>query len=263
MASAHWQRLRRDITGRILYPRFQKIVRETGGLMRAKAYRRLCELARDAADLDIVEVGAGGGGSGISMALGVQEAGKHSRVVVIDRCEGASRLEIGGYDDNLAFLHGNLERFGVADRVRVCPFYLTEETAGKVFEQVESEQLAGLAHDADGRIDRDFTIFWPRLIDGGFIAIDDCRNRAPFQPRTPRTPDGGIKSLVTFRLLQRFTEWGLFRETDRVRGTVFGVKPAGADLARFDPAVCAEIIAGVERERRAYLDARGLTDDIA
>ena len=44
---------------------------------------------------------------------------------------------------------------------------------------------------------------------------------------------------------------------------MFGVKPPGADFSRLDPIVCREIAEGVERERRSFLDAKGLRDEIA
>jgi hypothetical protein len=52
-----------------------------------------------------------------------------------------------------------------------------------------------------------------------------------------------------------FIEWGLVQPTRQMGNTLFGIKPPGADFARFDLAECERAIAGVESERDAALNA--------
>ena len=111
-------------------------------------------------------------------------------------------------------------------------------------------------HDADGRIDRDFVLLWSVLRPGGLIVVDDYENRASFQPVSPRSPDGGTKSLLTFRLLKQFMRWGLVTRRRVVGNTFFGCKPENADFRLFDSAVCHRILRDVEAERDTYLLSR-------
>jgi hypothetical protein len=109
--------------------------------------------------------------------------------------------------------------------------------------------IAGFMSDADGHLDRDFALFWPQLIPGGAMVIDDYSNRRDtFRPVSARHPQGGTKRLLVYRLLNQLMVWGLFQRRGRFRDTIFGTKPARADFGRFDPAVCATIRAGVAQE---------------
>src|SRR5262249_20449188 len=182
---------------------------------------------------DIVEVGAGSGSATIAMALALREANRQCRIVSVEKCEGGSRLEHGDRAANMTLLEGNLLQFGVRDRIVLYPHALTNENSAEVLAQIRTKQIGALVHDADGRIDRDFSLFWPLLRADGLIIIDDYENRPSFQPVSPRSPDGGTKSLVTFRLLNQFEQWGLVAR-DRVMGnTYFGHKPTQADFNRF------------------------------
>jgi hypothetical protein len=61
--------------------------------------------------------------------------------------------------------------------------------------------------------------------------------------------------VITYRLTNLFIEWGLVQPTRQMGNTLFGIKPPGADFARFDLAECERVIAGVESERDAALNA--------
>jgi predicted O-methyltransferase YrrM len=239
---------------RLRYGRFEEMRMHTSGMLRARVYQQLYETITRAPDLDVVEVGAGGGASSIALAWAFQDNHRESKLIVIEKCEGGSRTYYGDYRINYNILTANLQKYGVRDYIRLYPKYLTLKNKDEVLALIDTNRIGGLIHDADGRIDRDFLIFWPLLVSGGVIIIDDFEDKPEFQPISTQSPDGGTKKLRTYRLLNQFMQWGLF-ETDRiVDGTVFGHKPAEADFGRFKLDECAAIIDQIMAERHRYVD---------
>lgn len=243
--------------GRMMYPRFYDLKARTHGMLNPMIYRQMYLLAREQPDLDIVEVGGAAGAGSVALALGMKESGKRSGLVVVEKLKGGSRAVLGDYQRNLEIINGNFRQFGVDQVVRLYPHELTMENGAEVRALVRTPEIAAFVHDADGRLDRDFFLFWPLLRPGGLIIVDDYANSPHFKPISERNPQGGIKSVMTFRLLNQMIEWGLFRATRHMGNTVFGIKPAGADFSRFDREACRRIIEQVERERDAYLARTG------
>jgi predicted O-methyltransferase YrrM len=228
--------------------RFAELQRNTRGMLNPLVYRRLYRLAFAGPDLPIVEVGGATGSGSIALAWGLKEAGKRSKVIVIEKMEGGSRTQVGDYQQNLDLVLGNFRRFGVEEQVELFPHELTMENGHEVV-RLAGGPIAAFMSDADGRIHRDFQLFWPLLVTGGSIVIDDYSASADYKPVSAAHPQGGAKCMFAYRLLNQMMAWGLFRKEWRLQQTVFGVKPQGADISRLDPAVCEEIIAQVERER--------------
>lgn len=224
-------------------------------MLRAATYKRLHKAAMRLPDLGVVEIGAGSGASSIALAWAMKDANRTSKVVVVEKCEGGSRSRFGDYRANLDILDRNLKRFGARDAIRLYPQHLTMETKDEVLALIGAERIGGLMHDADGRIDRDFAIFWPMLIDDGLIVIDDYYGKANFKPISPKFPLGGTKNLITYRLVNQFVAWGLMEIDTIDRFTVFGHKPRGADFSRFDPTVCERIVDTVLDEHPGYREA--------
>jgi predicted O-methyltransferase YrrM len=216
-------------------------------------YRRMYLLAREQPDLDMVEIGGAAGAGSVALALGMKESGKRSGLIVVEKLQGGSRATLGDYQRNLEIINGNFRDFGVDNVVRLYPHEITMENGSEVRALVQTREIAAFVHDADGRLDRDFFLFWPLLRPGGLIIVDDYANSPHFKPISERNPQGGIKSVMTFRLLNQMIDWGLFRPTRHMGNTVFGLKPAGADFSRFDREACRRIIEQVERERDAFL----------
>jgi Methyltransferase domain len=239
----------------LLFPKFFRLKLATDGLLPVRVYREMYFRTRELPDLDIVEIGAGSGSCTIAMALALHDAGRKCRIISVEKCEGGSRLDYGDRQTNLNLLEMNLVRFGVCDHVALYPHYLTLENSPDVVRLIRTGQISALVHDADGRIDRDFAVFWPLLRPDGLIVIDDYENRPEFQPVSPRRPDGGTKSLVTFRLLNQFMKWGLVTRSCVVGNTFFGYKPQGADFSRFSADVCRRIAGDVDAERDRYLQS--------
>jgi len=238
--------------------RFKRLKKQTRGMMHYDAYMRFYEEVLQFPDLDVVEVGGAGGAGSISLAWGLRDSGKSSRVLVVEKCRGGSRTAGGTYKANLDALMDRFGEFGVRDFVQVFPHSLTFENAHEAVAMLGTEQISALVHDADGRIDRDFLFFWPLLIDGGLIVVDDYDDC--FQAK--RMPDGSMrvygKKALTVRLLDQFRDWGLFEKRGEIQGAVFGVKPPGADFSRFDRRFCEKLVeenAQECRQREAKLSS--------
>jgi predicted O-methyltransferase YrrM len=169
--------------------RWKALKAESSGMLSPVVYRELYRLARDAPDLDIIEIGGAAGAGSIALALGVKESGKRSGVIVAEKLEGGSRVEFGDRSSNQQIIEENFRKFGVLDQVRFFPHEVTMENGGEVSALFRSGEIAVLVHDADGRVDRDFFLFWPLLRDGCAIVIDDYADEpAKYRPVTPRHP---------------------------------------------------------------------------
>lgn len=218
--------------------RFKRLKQQTGGMLPYEVYTRLYEEAFALPDLDIIEVGGAGGAGSIALAWGLRDSGKTGNILVVEKCERGSRDSLGDYASNLQRLVERFETFGVGDFVQIFPHSLTFENGSEVLGMFETRRIGALVHDADGRVDRDFLFFWPSLIDGGLIVVDDYDDR--FQREVLK--DGRVrwygKKALTVRLLDQMQAWGLFEPTWQCENTVFGIKPPGADFGRFDQALC-------------------------
>ncbi len=234
-------------------PPVERIKREARGMLSTVVYRELYDRVSQLPDLDVVEVGGASGAGSIVIATAMRDSKKRSRLIVAEKCEGGSRSEIGSYAENVELIQRNFRKFGVEDQVRLFPHELTLENADALLALGESPRIAALVLDADGRIDRDFQLFWERLLPGGLIVVDDYEDSAKYLPISERRPTGGMKKLIVYRLLNQLRAWGLIDRIEIQGTTVFGRKPPEADLARFDPEVCREILGGIERERRERL----------
>lgn len=239
---------------RVRCPRFYAIKQKAKGMLSPFIYKRMYDRVGRLPDLDIVEVGGAAGAGSVAIASALKDGGKHSKLIVVEKCEGGSRSELGEYSDNVAFLMENFVHFGVQDHIILYPHELTVENGSEVCALIKTGQIAALIHDADGRLDRDFLLFWPLVAPGGLIIVDDYANRRRYKPISERNPQGGIKFMLTYRLLNQFMEWGLFTPEYKKGTTIFGRKPADADFARFDPKVCTRIIKEIQQEHAQYLE---------
>lgn len=221
------------------YGRFAKLQRVTEGLLAPAVYKLIYERIAAAPDLDTIEVGGAGGSASIAIAWAKRETGKSSQHIVVEKLEGGSRRRYGGYEENFARFHRHLEQFGAKDRIRLFPEYLTLDNGREVLALVETGRIAGFMSDADGRIDRDFTLFLPLIHSDGVIIIDDYH------------PTKSWKHALTYRLLNRFAEWKLFVHEETVHGTAFGRPHPEADISRLDRHECAAIIESVRRDFEA------------
>lgn len=238
---------------RLMYPKFLKIKREADGMLHSSVYKKMYDLVCHLPDMDIIEVGGASGAGSICVASAIKDSGKTSRLIVIEKCEGGSRIEKGDYGINLHLIEKNFKAFGVEDHIVLFPHEITLENGNEILPLIKTPNIAALILDADGRVDRDFYWFWPILKPGGLIVVDDYAERAKYLPITERRPTGGMKALITYRLLNQMIEWGLFRATCEKGDTVFGYKPEDADFERFDLQICEKIVERIELERTRHL----------
>jgi hypothetical protein len=229
-----------------LHGRYYVLQQETDGLIAPAVYERLHDEVAKLPDMDIIEVGGAGGTASIAMAWALKEGKKKSHLIVIEKCEGGTRTQYGGKQENLNRIQRNLQQFGAAPFCKIFPEYLTFENGDQVLQMIGTPQIAGLVIDADGLLHRDFHFFWPRLMDGGLIVVDDYEENRD------------AKHHLTFVLLNQLIEWGLFEKVENVQGVMFGRKPKGGDISKLDRAVCEQIVAQVGEKFRVAFNQPGV-----
>jgi len=240
---------------RLTLPKFYHLKMQTDGMLSPRVYERLYRAVCDLPDLDIVEVGGAAGAASIAIAWAMQDTGKRSKLIVVEKLEGGTRSDYGSYEENLMRIKRHFEEFRVHDHIVLYPHELTLEDGHEALDLISTNHIAAFIHDADGRLDRDFQLFWPRLVPGGLIVVDDYREFKRFKPISERHPQGGIKRLLTYRLLNQFIEWGLFDLSEVYDGiTAFGTKPHDADLSRLDTETCDAIRQEVWQERAEHFE---------
>jgi predicted O-methyltransferase YrrM len=199
-------------------PDFEAIAVRCSGMLAPAIYHRLYETAFSAPDGFIVEIGTAGGAATVSLALGLQHAGRSGRVVTVDR--GRPRSGGGdpaGYRDRVK---ANLRHYGVEDRVDL----VIGEAADAAKAVPASASISVLMIDADGAIDRDLRAFFDRMVAGGDIIIDDCVDVV----RLHRTDLFGVKvdakMRLTHLLVSYFKQKGLLSPGTQIKDTYFGKK---------------------------------------
>ena len=247
------KRLASAVYNRTLNRRFYWLKRNANGMLPARTYRELYRSVVSLPDLDVVEIGGAAGASSIAIAWAMRDAGMASHLITIEKCEGGSRSDYGDYKSNREVIEANLQQFGVSDTTRLFPYELTLANGDEVKRLIETSQIGALVHDADGRIDRDFILFWEILRPGGLIVVDDFGDGADFKPISPRHPQGGTKKLITSRLLRQFIDWGLVEPTTMRGEMFFGIKPRESSFAAFDVRACEQILDGIRKEHAAFL----------
>ncbi len=236
--------------GRLFHPRFQRIKDQTLGMMYAPVYRRLYDEVYPLPDGDIVEVGAAAGSCTVVTGLARAESKRNGSIVSVEKFEGGSRTNYGkNFDENFWIFNNNLEKFGVRDRVKVFADYLTDENAQEVYNLIDTPQLVALIHDADGRIDRDFRLFYDRLIDGALIVIDDVVRIDPDRPIKDKTQAQHFrKFMITCKLIDEMERLGLLENISYTLSTAFCRKPKDTTAAVIDPQRIERLLQEVEDE---------------
>ena len=230
------------------YSPFAKIKSENQGMMSQVVYEKIYNSVYNLPDFDIIEIGGGAGAGSIAIARAMQDSAKKSRLIVVEKCEGGSRAAFGDYQTNLNLINSNFKRSGIENIITLFPKKLTYENGNEVISLIKTNKIAALILDADGRIDRDFFLFWPFLVTGGLIIIDDFQDCSKYLPLYS-TFRRAKKKTLTYRLLNQIIEWGLFGISCVEEGkTVFGYKPQNTDFNKFDLQVCERIVVRVKFE---------------
>ncbi len=203
------------------------------GMLSPEVYQALYETARDAPAPVIVEVGTAHAAGTVSLAMGLRDSGREGVVYTFEKIIGGSRESFGGFDENISIIQRNLAAFGVEGFVR-----LTVGDVAETCDVVPANATIGLlCLDADGAIDRDFGLFFDRLLTGAPIVVDDMRDRTRLKLLRRKGFSGRFKidqkHQLTYRMMELFREHGLV-DAGTVHGldTWFGHKGPGklADL---------------------------------
>ena len=200
------------------------------GMLHPAVYRRLYETAKCSGGGTIVEVGTAHAAGTVALARGLKDSGQTGRVYTIERMVGGSRRAFGGLEENLAIVKGNLEHFGVQEVVEL----LIGEVADLHDKVPSSTPINMLVLDADGRIDRDFMLFFNRLHPQAPIVIDDCENIVRVKSKSRLSFGVDLKKKLTWMLADCFTSKGWIEEGENFRGTLFTTKAASGPV-EIDP----------------------------
>lgn len=188
-------------------------------MLPAGVYRALYETAQSVKDGDIVEVGTAHGAGTIALATGLRSGHVHT----IDKIEGGSRDAFGTLDTNKKIIEGNFKAFNVADKIT-----LHIGTSKDIAPKLQNLKIGLLMLDADGAIDRDFRLFYDRLLPGAPVILDD------YQPDFVRVYNEGRrvrmdqKRRLTALLADYFVSKGYLEQRRIVEHTWFGIKPLNA-----------------------------------
>jgi predicted O-methyltransferase YrrM len=245
----------------------------TKGMLHRRVYAAIYLAARSAPAGDFVDIGPAQGGTTIALTLGRRDSGLTGKVYSIDRFAGSAALvDRQNQAVNLETLKRNVADLGDPGR-SVILVGRPEEVAA----QVDSDKLAGIVIDADGAIDRDFSLFFDRLVSRAAVIIDDYEDLI-----NKRATDGYLvwdderlsqhlqqkgeasllnycplgKHYTTFRLVNFFIDHGFIAVRRLVNNTLFAEKRPEAPSVNSDEVRAAmlrireEILARFYDERR-------------
>lgn len=173
----------------IIYPLYQKIKKNnekadqfstikslTNGYLSPEAYKAIYDCAYQAQSGNMIDIGPAQGGSTISIGLGIRDSGKAGKCTVysIEKCVGSNALpSLNNQDLNASTLKRNVEQYGLSN---ICKILVgdVKEVANDIN---LNESLSLMFIDADGALDRDFKLFYNRLLPGAPIILDDYLNK--------------------------------------------------------------------------------------
>ena len=230
------------------YGRFLWMRMQTEGLLSPEHYKAIHKffLGHAIGEHDIVEIGGASGSASIAIGWAIKERRSRANLLVVEKFEGGTRERFGGYDENYQRFQEFTRRYGVADRIRLFPDYLTMENGQQVLDMVGTEKIGGMMLDADGHIHRDFAIFWERLAPGAPIVIDDY------------DPEISVKHELTYHLLNRLLDWRLIERRNLIGDTFFGVKGKASSIDALDFDECEQITDEVCSRHHVTFDRSGI-----
>jgi predicted O-methyltransferase YrrM len=259
---------------------WQGVRARTKGMLHRRVYAAIYLAARSAPAGDFVDIGPAQGGTTIALTLGRRDSGLAGKVYSIDRFAGSAALvDRHAQAVNVETLKRNVANLGDPSRSAIL-VGRPEQVAA----QVDSDGLAGIVIDADGAIDRDFSLFFDHLVSGAAVIIDDYEDRI-----NKRAIDGYLvwdderlsrhlqqkgeasllnycplgKDYTTFRLVNFFIERGFIVVRQLVNTTLFAEKRPDAPSVDSDEVRAAmlrireEILTRFYDERRKRQDKSG------
>jgi len=196
---------------------FKFIKKKTNGMLPVAAYEKIYNYAKKNRG-NIVEIGTAHGAATICLASAIDEKSGH--VYTFEKIVGGSREKYGSIDENLRIIKSNYEQFKVDKKI--------SQYIGDVVVEANNikdiSTFSMLMMDADGRLDRDFVLFYDRLKPGGIIVIDDCDDRikVKFKSNIMLVDQ---KHRLTHLFINKFEQLGFLERIEIVGNTYFGHKP--------------------------------------
>lgn len=202
----------------------REIVRDAKGLMPLAVYDALRVAGSARAPKRAVEIGTAHGASAIAFAMGAVAARSDFHMFTIDRlenepCRGepSSRSKFGGIEENRRIIEDKFERAGFSDAISLFIGSSVDfASSGQVPERVDA-----LLIDADGRFDRDLTLFREWIAEGALIVIDDVAGPPKISCSERETRWLDLKHVISAALLEAYVAEGILQEERRVASTAF------------------------------------------
>jgi len=194
------------------------VKKKANGMLSIDVYQEMYHLAQKVEqNTTILEIGTAHGAGTISLALGSQ--GKN-RIASIDKITGGSRDKFGTLEENKVIIKNNFKYFGVE---KVIDFYIgtSTEIASHLPEKLT---ISMLVIDADGAIDRDFELFYNKLLPGSTIIIDDYSNYVRIK-KDKKITRIDQKFRLTHMLVSFMEQASLLKKNKVIDSTYFGIKP--------------------------------------
>jgi len=194
------------------------VKKKANGMLSIDVYQEMYHLAQKVEqNTTILEIGTAHGAGTISLALGSQ--GKN-RIASIDKITGGSRDKFGTLEENKVIIKNNFKYFGVE---KVIDFYIgtSTEIASHLPEKL---RISMLVIDADGAIDRDFELFYNKLLPGSTIIIDDYSNYVRIK-KDKKITHIDQKFRLTHMLVSFMEQASLLKKSKVIDSTYFGIKP--------------------------------------
>ncbi len=230
---------------------FRKVKSITNGYLEENIYQEIYMNALNAPLGVALDIGPAQGGSTISICLGYKESRAEFHVYSIDKfCKSSALKDYYNIEENINVLQDNLDKYNVRKNVTI----LTSDRDDITLKD-ESNPISLLFIDADGAIDRDFSLYYNKLCNGAYIIIDDYDNVINLQSSTHflkwqsqnqidcflcninmdslinYTPLG--KQYTIYKFVNYFVENGFINPLKIINNTLFAIKQANSPLFTF------------------------------
>jgi predicted O-methyltransferase YrrM len=194
------------------------IKKKANGMLSIDVYQEMYRIAKKVKkNTTILEIGTAHGAGTISLALG--SYGKN-KVLSIDKIIGGSRDKFGTFEENKLIIKNNFKYFGVD---KIIDFYIGTST--EIALQLPKEmKFSMLVIDADGAVDRDFELFYNKLLPGSTVIIDDYSNYVRIK-KDKKITHIDQKFRLTYMLVSFMEQANLLKKNKVIDSTYFGIKP--------------------------------------
>lgn len=196
-------------------------------MLPCEVYQLLFDSVKHLDQDPIVEIGTAHGAATVAMGLGSKHFQTNHQIYTVDMFGGrfSSRRAFGEPDQNLQIVKENLKRAGIKSAVHV--FKGSSEEFAKSAECPTS--ISMLMLDADGRIDRDFILFYKKLKPGGLIVVDDADRGIYLSLNCDKEIYIDLKHRITSLMLDNLYKAGYIDDLKMVSNTLF-CRATGKDL---------------------------------